>query len=170
MPSNERQRRQVQRQERVRSRASGPQGLGVDRLLVLGTAPRKEDALPDAETPASRRVSLGGIALGRLGSAEGAHVLFDLPSGDTDAEAAADFALGAQLRAYKFDTYRTKRATTMPADCSQVDDRRRFSGRGEEGGCLPRRPGRRRQPRADSWSTSRRISFTPRNSRAAPPN
>ena len=85
-----------------------PQGLNVDRLLVLGTAPRKEDALPDAETPASRRVSLGGIVLGRLGSAESAHVLFDLPAGDADTDAAADFALGALLRAYKFDTYRTK--------------------------------------------------------------
>ena len=94
-----------------------PQKLAVDRLLVLGTAPRKEDALPDAETAASRRVSLGGIALGRLGASDSAHVLFDPPAGDADAEAAADFALGAQLRAYKFDTYRTKQGDddTPPA-------------------------------------------------------
>ena len=85
-----------------------PQGLSVGRLLIFGTAPRSEDGLPDAETTASRRVSLGGIALGKLGGAERAIVLFDLPSGGSDPDAAADFALGAQLRAYKFDLYRTK--------------------------------------------------------------
>lgn len=85
-----------------------PEGLGVGRLLVLGTARRSEDTLPDAETEASRRVSLGGVALGKLGGAERATVLFDPPGGAADAEAAVDFALGARLRAYKFDLYRTK--------------------------------------------------------------
>lgn len=92
-----------------------PQGLGVGRVLVLGTAPRSEDALPDAETTASRRVTLGGTAFGKLGGAERAIVLFDLPDGGSDPDAAADFALGARLRAYKFDRYRTKAGDDEPS-------------------------------------------------------
>ena len=85
-----------------------PEGIGVERVLVLGVEDAKKDPLPDAETAASKKVTLGGIAFGKLGATERATILYDLPGGGADADAAADFALGAKLRAYKFDLYRTK--------------------------------------------------------------
>src|SRR5947209_322496 len=85
-----------------------PEGLGFDRLLVLGTGrgPKKdavEDTLPD-------HVGLGGALMGKLGRGTSATVLFDLPDPPGDsAIAAAEVALGIELRAYRFDVYRTKK-------------------------------------------------------------
>jgi leucyl aminopeptidase len=85
-----------------------PEGLGFDRLLVLGTGqgPKKEaveDTLPD-------HVGLGGALMGKLGRGARATVLFDLPDPPGDsAIAAAEMALGIELRAYRFDVYRTKK-------------------------------------------------------------
>ncbi len=85
-----------------------PEGLGFDRLLVLGTGKGTkvdalEDTLPD-------HVGLGGALMGRLGRGVRATVLFDLPEPPGDpAAAAAELALGIELRAYRFDVYRTKK-------------------------------------------------------------
>ena len=79
-----------------------PHGLGWDRLIVLGTAKKDEAAEP------TDFVGLGGQAMGKLGGIARVAILFE-PAGQTDAGAAADFALGAALRAYKFDLYRTKK-------------------------------------------------------------
>ena len=85
-----------------------PEGLGFDRLLVLGTGKGAkvdalEDTLPD-------HVGLGGALMGRLGRGVRATVLFDLPEPPGDpAAAAAELALGIELRAYRFDVYRTKK-------------------------------------------------------------
>jgi leucyl aminopeptidase len=85
-----------------------PEGLGFDRFLVLGTGkgPKKdaiEDTLPD-------HVGLGGALMGKLGRGVRATLLFDLPEplGDP-ALAAAELALGMELRAYRFEIYRTKK-------------------------------------------------------------
>jgi leucyl aminopeptidase len=85
-----------------------PDGLGFDRLLVLGTGkgPKTdgvEDNLPD-------HVGLGGALMGKLGRGARATVIFDLPQPTADpATAAAEVALGVELRAYRFDVYRTKK-------------------------------------------------------------
>ena len=76
-------------------------GLGCGRLLVIGT---------DSKTPAagSDMISLGGFAVGKLRGGTKVVVLFDPPGQDDLARAAADFAQGLQLRAYRFDRYKTK--------------------------------------------------------------
>ncbi len=80
-----------------------PEGLGWDRLIVLGAAPAKGD-------PAPTLVALGGQAMGRIGAGASASILFDLPNAPDDpARAAADLALGVALRSYRFDVYRTKK-------------------------------------------------------------
>jgi leucyl aminopeptidase len=85
-----------------------PEGPGFDRLLVMGTGkgPKTEaveDTLPD-------HAGLGGALMGRLGRGVRASVLFDLPEpGGDPAVAATELALGMELRAYRFDVYRTKK-------------------------------------------------------------
>ena len=104
-----------------------PAGLpGASRLLLLGTAaaagdgaqaekPKTSDAkTPDAKTPDAKTpddfLTLGGQAMGKIGAGANALVLFDPPRTPADAGAAAgQFALGAVLRAYKFDQYKTKK-------------------------------------------------------------
>jgi leucyl aminopeptidase len=89
-----------------------PQGLAFARLLVIGTALKKprEGAGSGTEAPAkSDFVSLGGFTLGKAGAGRTC-VAFDPPaSAEASKSAAADFMLGARLRSYKFDLYKTKK-------------------------------------------------------------
>ncbi len=80
---------------------AAPAGLAVDRLVVVGTGGEKDRAKIDW-------TQLGGFVAGKLTNGL-AHVLLDLPQTDVTAEAAADAALGAKLRSYSFDRYKTKR-------------------------------------------------------------
>jgi leucyl aminopeptidase len=77
-----------------------PAGLPYDRLVVVGTH-------SDKPQPGNSFVTLGGTTMGKLKDSSRALVIFDVP--DASPEAAADFALGLQLRAYRFDTYKTKK-------------------------------------------------------------
>jgi leucyl aminopeptidase len=71
-------------------------------VIVVGVG--KEEARPRDCT------KLGGAAFGRLPrSAQEATIVADLPGGPLKAEDAADLALGASLRAYAFERYKTKR-------------------------------------------------------------
>ncbi len=89
-----------------------PDGLTVDRLLVLGAG-------TVADLKSEDFVKLGGAVMGKLPKAGDATVVADLPAAgkgkdgvkDTgmNAEQAADLALGMLLRAYAFDQYKTKR-------------------------------------------------------------
>ena len=82
-----------------------PAGLGFGRLLVIG--------LQAKGTPSgSDGVALGGFVMGKLREGAKATVLFDLPGAESTPEAAADFAQGVQLRAYRFDRYKTKKEET----------------------------------------------------------
>jgi leucyl aminopeptidase len=75
-----------------------PDELKVSRLIIIGVAERLEP------------VKLGGLVMSKVpASATEATVLLDLPSGPMTPEQAADVALGACLRAYSFDRYKTKR-------------------------------------------------------------
>ncbi|MDP2298819.1 MAG: leucyl aminopeptidase [Pseudolabrys sp.] len=80
-----------------------PEGLKVDRLVVVGVGNASELKSQDL-------VKLGGVAMGKLpGSASEATVFAELPKGAMTAGQAADIGQGAQLRAYAFDRYKTKR-------------------------------------------------------------
>jgi leucyl aminopeptidase len=73
---------------------------GVDRIVVVGTG-------KPAEVKAEDWALLGGAAMGALGKAKRATVVFERPDGQpVDPWAAAEFALGAKLRAYAFDKYK----------------------------------------------------------------
>ena len=77
-----------------------PSGVEAARLLVVGVAPGKDGKPIDFPT-------LGGFVFGKLGAAKSVEVAFEAPAGDWDGGAAADFALGLRLRAYRFDKYKT---------------------------------------------------------------
>ena len=78
-----------------------PAGADFDRLILVGTGASSEIAEKDW-------VDLGGVVVGALGRAKAATVLFERPDGRrVPRAAAAEFALGAKLRAYAFDNYKT---------------------------------------------------------------
>ena len=80
-----------------------PSGLKAERLIVVGLGKLKD--LKPGEW-----IKLGGKAMSKVPvSASNVTVLLELPEGKLAASAAADFALGMRLRAYKFDRYKTKK-------------------------------------------------------------
>src|SRR5262245_41731273 len=80
-----------------------PEGLEVGRLVVIGVGKA-------ADVKAKDFIRFGGMARGRVpASATEAMIFADMPSGAMRAEQAADLALGASLRGYTFDLYKTKR-------------------------------------------------------------
>jgi leucyl aminopeptidase len=81
-----------------------PAGTDLDRLIVFGLGRGEGD-------PATEWVKTGGQVLGKVGSAAKATILVDIPPGldDDETKAAVDMALGARLRAYSFDRYKTKK-------------------------------------------------------------
>ena len=83
-----------------------PAGLGVERLILVGLG--KPEELGEQDW-----LKIGGTVMGALDSAKAsdATVLAELDGeGEMSADAAATFAMGVKLRAYKFDTYKTKKA------------------------------------------------------------
>jgi leucyl aminopeptidase len=80
-----------------------PSGLNVPRLVVVGTG--KESELKRRDI-----VKLGGIAMGKVPLVVGdATICAEFASGALKGDQIADLALGARLRAYTFDRYKTKR-------------------------------------------------------------
>jgi len=80
-----------------------PAALKATRLVVIGTGKAADRKPQDL-------VKLGGIAIGRVPSAATeATVLLELADGPLKPDAAADVGLGATLRAYAFDRYKTRR-------------------------------------------------------------
>ncbi|MGO9770441.1 MAG: leucyl aminopeptidase [Roseiarcus sp.] len=86
-----------------------PSGVEAARLLVVGVAPGKDGKPIDFPT-------LGGFVFGKLGAAKSVEVAFEAPAGDWDGGAAADFALGMRLRAYRFDKYKTVKKNGEDSD------------------------------------------------------
>jgi len=80
-----------------------PEGLKVDRLVVIGAG-------KPSEFKPNSYVTLGGTAMGKLPArAVEATMFAELPGGAMPAGEAADLALGVRLRAYAFRRYKTKR-------------------------------------------------------------
>ena len=79
-----------------------PAGLPFGRLLVVGTEAKSPPTAHDI-------LSLGGFVMGKLRAGSKATVLFDPPGRDASPQSAADFAQGLQLRAYRFDRYKTRK-------------------------------------------------------------
>ena len=80
-----------------------PQGLKVARLVVVGLG--KASALKEGDF-----VRFGGVAMGKIPVREGDVTLFaELTGGAMSPRQAADLAMGARLRSYRFERYKTKR-------------------------------------------------------------
>lgn len=80
-----------------------PEGVRADRLIVIGLG--KVSALAERDF-----LKLGGVAAGKIGATNGAAtVVAELPTAAMTSAQAASVALGMQLRAYKFDRYKTKK-------------------------------------------------------------
>jgi leucyl aminopeptidase len=79
-----------------------PSGLSVSRLIIVGTG--KERDLKDRDL-----VKLGGVAMARVPAAAAqVTILAEFGAGALKADQIADVVLGARLRAYRFDQYKTK--------------------------------------------------------------
>ena len=78
-----------------------PSGVGADRLVVVGLGSEKDRAKTD--WPA-----LGGFTAGKV-AGRTARVVLDWPGTTVTATQAGEFALGARLRTYAFDRYKTKK-------------------------------------------------------------
>jgi len=76
------------------------EGDGVRRLLVVG--------LGEGASPSEAAEKLGGTVSARLLTSGEAHGVIDLGGLDFDADSAARVALGAVLRAWRHDRYRTR--------------------------------------------------------------
>ncbi|HEX3502945.1 MAG TPA: leucyl aminopeptidase [Xanthobacteraceae bacterium] len=80
-----------------------PTGLNLPRVVVIGIGKESEHKTRDI-------VKLGGIAMGKVpGAAATVTIFAEFGSGPLKANQVADLALGARLRAYTFDLYKTKR-------------------------------------------------------------
>jgi leucyl aminopeptidase len=80
-----------------------PSGLKLPRLVVVGTG-------KDSDLKRKDLVKLGGIAMGRVPAlAAEATIFAEFASGPLKGDQVADLALGARLRAYTFERYKTKR-------------------------------------------------------------
>jgi leucyl aminopeptidase len=80
-----------------------PTGLHAPRLVVIGTG-------KDSELKRRDVLKLGGIAMGKVPAlAAEATIALEFGSGALSGEQIADLVLGARLRAYAFDRYKTKR-------------------------------------------------------------
>ncbi|HRJ68742.1 MAG TPA: leucyl aminopeptidase [Beijerinckiaceae bacterium] len=77
-----------------------PAGVPANRVIVVGTG-------GDGDRAKGDWIGIGGKVMGKVPAGRAVSVLFDAPG--ADAPAAADFALGIGLRAYRFDRYKTKK-------------------------------------------------------------
>ncbi|KAB1074561.1 leucyl aminopeptidase [Methylobacterium soli] len=78
-----------------------PAGIEAERLVVIGLGTEKDRAKLDWPV-------LGGFTAGKV-SGRTARVLLDWPGAPVSGENAGEFALGARLRSYSFDRYKTKK-------------------------------------------------------------
>ncbi|WP_108683543.1 leucyl aminopeptidase [Methyloceanibacter sp. wino2] len=90
-----------------------PQGVKFARIVLVGLGKLKDYANDDW-------LNFGGAVRGKLTGREGdtAHVYLETAKDDITPEDVASFALGAQLRNYTFDKYKSKKPTKNDDDKS----------------------------------------------------
>jgi len=81
---------------------AAPAGLSIDRLVVVGLGGEKDRADFDW-------VTLGGFVAGKIAGRE-AMAIADFPGLEAGADEVAEMTLGARMRAYAFDRYKSKKA------------------------------------------------------------
>ena len=86
-----------------------PHGSEADRIVVVGLG--KAASLTPHDW-----LKAGGKAASLIKGADKATVFLDVPGLDVSPEAAADFALGMLLRAYRFDIYKSKKKAESNGD------------------------------------------------------
>ena len=93
-----------------------PQGVKFGRIVLVGLGKPAEFTHEDW-------LNLGGTTRAKLTGREGAsaHVYLETVKGDVTPASVAAFALGAQLRGYKFDKYKSKKAKADSAAKSDGD-------------------------------------------------
>ncbi|MFK0330377.1 leucyl aminopeptidase [Rhizobium sp. NPDC090275] len=80
-----------------------PEGSKAERIFVIGLG--KSDALVSFDW-----LKAGGAAASKIKNTTDVTIFVDAPGVEVTATQAADFALGMMLRAYGFDTYKTKKS------------------------------------------------------------
>ncbi|MDO9417577.1 leucyl aminopeptidase [Pararhizobium sp.] len=80
-----------------------PQGSPAERIIVIGLGHATELTAHDW-------MKAGGAAASKIRNVEKVVVFLDAPAAALTGEAAASFALGMELNAYSFDTYKTKKS------------------------------------------------------------
>ncbi|WP_439272572.1 leucyl aminopeptidase [Pseudochrobactrum sp. HB0163] len=75
---------------------------GAERLILVGIG-------DPAKLKNDDWLKIGGTAFAKIGKSSEANAILAVEGLDIAADAAAEFALGAQLRAYRFDKYKTKK-------------------------------------------------------------
>ncbi|MGO4438519.1 leucyl aminopeptidase [Rhizobium sp. RAF56] len=90
-----------------------PQGSPAERIFVIGTGKASEIEAHDW-------LKFGGSAAARIKNVENVSIFIDMPEVAVSAKAAADFALGMLMRAYSFDTYKTKKNEDEPSSKAPV--------------------------------------------------
>ena len=118
------------------------------RLLVVGTG--------GGSTPGDAAEKLGGAVAGRLITSGETHAVIDLSGAGYDADAAARVGLGAALRAWRYDRYRTKLKDKQKATLTEVT----IVGGGADAG---KRYESRWQPVIDGVSLTRELVTEPAN-------
>ena len=79
-----------------------PEGSPAERIVVVGLGKAEDLAAYDW-------LKAGGTAASKIKGVDKATIFIDAPGVAVDAKTAADFALGMLLRAYSFDSYKTKK-------------------------------------------------------------
>ncbi len=93
--------------ERFKGKASSalvlaqPAGVSAERLVVIGLGSEKDRAKIDYLT-------LGGFTAGKV-AGRASHLVVDWPGIEASPADVADIGLGARLRSYKFERYKTKK-------------------------------------------------------------
>ena len=89
-----------------------PGSLSVDRIVMIGLG-------SDKDLPKTDFAQLGGIIAGKV-AGRSATVVVDLPGLDPTPDNIADLALGARLRGYSFDRYKTKKDDNEPVGTTHL--------------------------------------------------
>ena len=84
-----------------------PAESGLDRLVVIGLGPK-------AEADKIDWALVGGVLAGRIGAGRSLAAVLSVADNAVSAAQAGDIALGAQLRCYAFERYKTKKGDAAP--------------------------------------------------------